>query len=162
MGSRNIRPGRVLIPEDEDAPVILEVMAKREIDGLDVFQARAKGCQARFEGPVLQDDSVYGDTLSFDTSAEQAPTINGEAVDDAPAWVYDRPFLGADYDSGIVTIRKGEREKVIDIAPRHEPRPPVSERFALPGMVVTPRGNWAGRDVQSDAALEIGPPLHGV
>ena len=52
--------------------------------------------------------------LTFDTSFEKAPTINGKPVDCAPKKVFESPFLNADDNSGIVTISKGDRKKVLD------------------------------------------------
>ena len=52
--------------------------------------------------------------LTFDTSYRATPAINGKPVDYAPKKVFESPFLNADYNSGIVTIRKGKRKKVLD------------------------------------------------
>jgi hypothetical protein len=52
--------------------------------------------------------------MTFDASYQKTPTINGAPVNYAPKKVFDSPFLSADYESGIVTIRKGDRKKVLD------------------------------------------------
>lgn len=52
-----------------------------------------------------------------DTLAEHyqaTPTINGRPIDYAPDKVFDSPFLISEYNSGVVTISKGERRKVLN------------------------------------------------
>lgn len=107
-------PGRTMVLEDEYSPVIVEVMAEADIDSFDAFKARVKSCEVKFEGDVLHYRTVYGDTMTFDSSYEAVPTINGKPINYAPDRVFDSPFLVADYDSGIVIIQKGDRRKVLD------------------------------------------------
>ncbi len=107
-------PAHVLTPENEYAPVILEVMATSEVKTLDAFKARVQACPLNLEGPVLHYRSVYGDDMTLDTSYQTTPTINGQPVNYAPRKVFDSPFLNADYNSGVVTISKGNRNKVLD------------------------------------------------
>jgi len=107
-------PGWSVVPSNDFAPVIVEVMAKTDIQSLDGLKSKAKGCKISFDGPVLHYTSVYGDELTFDTSYKKTPTINGKPVDYAPKKVFDSPFLNADYNSGIVTISKGEKKCVLD------------------------------------------------
>ena len=52
--------------------------------------------------------------MTFDSSYQAVPTINGKPINYAPDKVFDSPFLVSDYNSGVVTIRKGERRKVLD------------------------------------------------
>jgi len=113
-GNRTTRPGRVLVPGDEYAPVILEVMAKSDVKTLEEFKAKVKACHARMDGDVLHCTTIYGESLTFDTSQALVPTINGKPVNYAPAKAYESPFLGSDWNSGVVTITKGERQKVLD------------------------------------------------
>jgi len=112
--TRKTPPGRIMALKEEYAPVILEVMASRDVASFDAFKAKVKACAIRMDGPVLKYHSVYGDELTLDTSYQKTPTINGQPVDYAPPKVYDSPFLNADYNSGIVTISKGKRKKVLD------------------------------------------------
>ena len=67
-----------------------------------------------FEGYTMTYVSIYGDTLTFDAAQTQTPVVNGSPVDDAPARAFDSPFVEADWNSGHVQIRKGERELVFD------------------------------------------------
>jgi len=52
--------------------------------------------------------------LTLETSYKKKPTINGAPVDYAPKKVFDSPFLNAEYNTGVVTIGKGQRKKVLD------------------------------------------------
>lgn len=107
-------PGTTMVMEDEYSPVIVEVMAKADIGSLEAFKAKVKSCELRMEGFVLHYQTVYGDKMTFDSSYQAIPTINGEPINYAPPKVLESPFLNADYDRGVVTIHKGERKKVLD------------------------------------------------
>lgn len=107
-------PGCVVTPADEYAPVILEVMDKSDVADFEEFKAKVQACKPRFDGPVLKYTTIYGDLLTLDTSYKETPTINGKPVDYAPKKVFDSPFLNADYNSGVVTISKGDRKLVLD------------------------------------------------
>ena len=108
------RPAHVMVLNDSFAPVILEVMSKREARSFSAFKARVRANAVSFDGSVLSYRSVYGDTITLDTRYADTPTINGEPVDYAPPRVFNSPFITADYDAGVVTIRKGRRTKVLD------------------------------------------------
>ena len=107
-------PGRVILPKDDFAPVILEVMAKKDLKGMVDFKARVKASQPEMKGAMLVYKTIYGDRLTFDTSQKQPPTINNKPVDYSPPKVLESPFLNADYDKGVVTIQKGGQKKVLD------------------------------------------------
>jgi len=107
-------PAHIIVPTDEYAPVILEVMAKRDVGTFEKFKAKVRACKPSFIGSILEYTTIYGDKLTLDTNYKRAPTINGEAVDYAPKRVFDSPFLSADYNGGIVRISKGSRSKVLD------------------------------------------------
>jgi len=107
-------PGHIVTPADEYAPVILDVMSKREAKSFDAFKAKVKASKPKLDGPMLKYRTLYGDELTFDTSYKKKPAINGQPVDYAPKKVFDSPFLNADYDSGIVTISKGKRTLTLD------------------------------------------------
>jgi len=113
-GDRATRPGNVMIPNDEYAPVILEVMAKGDVENFAAFKAKVRACALDMNGPVLSYKTIYGDELTFDTSGKRTPTINDKPVDYAPRQVFESPFLSSDYNSGVVTITKNGREKVLD------------------------------------------------
>jgi hypothetical protein len=112
--TRTAPPGIMVIPEDDFAPVVVQVMSKDKLKDFDGFKRRVKDCTAKMKGTVAVCETIYGDRLTLDTSYQELPTINGTPVDYAPSKVLDSPFLTADYNSGVVTIRKGERRKVLN------------------------------------------------
>jgi len=113
--ARTVPSGWIITPKDEYAPVILEVMAKTDVKNFDDFKQKVKGCKPQTNGTVLSYRSIYGDTLTLDTSYEQTPTVNGKAINySKPEKVFDSPFLRSEYDSGVVTIEKGSRKLVLD------------------------------------------------
>ncbi len=107
-------PGYIMTPADEYAPVILEVMSKQDAASLDAFKSKVKATSPVMKGSILSYKTIYGDTLTLDTGYKRPPAINGKPVDYAPKKVFDSPFLNADYDSGVVTISKGNSKKVLD------------------------------------------------
>ncbi len=107
-------PGRVIQPEDDFAPVILEVMAKKDVAGFDAFKAKVKANQAEMKGSLLRYTTIYGDSLTFDTGQKRIPLINGKPVNYTPRKVLESPFLNADYESAVITIQKGEQRMVLD------------------------------------------------
>ena len=111
---RTSPPGHVVIPDDEFAPVILEVVAKTTAKSFEAFKSVARSLQPVINGGVLEYESLYGDRLTFDSSYRSIPTINGQPVNYAPDKVFDSPFLVSQYDSGVITIQKGELRKVLD------------------------------------------------
>ena len=112
--TRKTPPGRIMALKGEYASVILEVMAKSDLDSFDTFKAKVKGCEMSMDGAILRYTTIYSDLLTFDTRFEKTPSINGKPVNYAPKKVFESPFLNADYNSGIVTISKGKRKKVLE------------------------------------------------
>ncbi|MEL7500692.1 MAG: hypothetical protein AAFN77_24070 [Planctomycetota bacterium] len=107
-------PGYIVLPDDEYAPVVLEVMAKDELKDFAAFKSLVSDCRPSLQGTTFRYETIYGDVLTLDTSYQNKPTINGQPVDYAPGKVFDSPFLKADYQDGVVTISKGDRKKVLD------------------------------------------------
>lgn len=112
--TRKTPPGRIMVLEEEYAPVILEVMAKRDLASFDAFKATVKKCSPVMDGSILKYETIYGDQLTLDTRYKHTPTINGQPVNYSPKKVFDSPFLNAVYDDGRVTISKGDRVKELD------------------------------------------------
>ena len=111
---REAPPGRIILPKNEYAPVIVEVLAKSQVKSFDDFKMRAKASESEMKGPVLSYRSLFGDILTLDTSYKKTPTINGKPVDYSPPKVLESPFLNSTYDSGVVIIKKGDRTKILD------------------------------------------------
>ena len=111
-------PGYVVLPDDEYAPVVLEVMAKDEVRGLAEFMSLVRKCRSSLKEKMFRYVTIYGDILTLDTSYQRKPTINGQPVNYAPDKVFDSPFLNANYLGGVVTISKGNGKKVLDFKSR--------------------------------------------
>lgn len=94
--------------------VILEVMSKEDRKELDAFKNKVKSLQLRIDGCLIKYQTVYGDTLTFDTKQQKNPTVNGKPVDYEPANVHHSPYVNSVYDSGVVTIRKDDQELMLD------------------------------------------------
>ena len=93
---------------------ILEVAAKTAVRSFSDFKQRVKRCKARYKGTVLSYRSIYGDTLTLDTSYKKIPTVNGKTINyNKPIMAFDSPFLKSKYDSGVVTIQKGQRKRIL-------------------------------------------------
>ena len=54
-------------------------------------------------------------SLSLHLTSAALPKINGKAIDLRPKMLFDSPFMTSEHGSGIVTIRKGGRELMIDL-----------------------------------------------
>ncbi len=107
-------PGRWLYPEDEFAPLILEVAGREAFPDADAFRSAVLAPRLRWEGAVLHFRGIHGDAFTFDADQTSPPTIQGVPVDYAPARALDSPFLQAEWDRGVVLLRKGARQRVLD------------------------------------------------
>jgi len=94
--TRFIPENATMVLNEEYAPVILEVMAKGDIESFDAFKAKVKGCEMRMDAAILRYSTIYGDELTFGTSFARTPSINGKPVNYAPQKVFESPFLNAD------------------------------------------------------------------
>jgi hypothetical protein len=144
-------PGRIVLPEDDFAPVILEVMAKRDLDGFDAFKAKVKANKPEMKGSLLVFTTLYGDRLTFDTGQKKAPTVNGKPIDYTPPKVLESPFLNAGYNSGIVTISKGNSPRAASTWTRCSTRP-------TPPWPRTPGTTSTTRRTSTTATASTGTP----
>lgn len=100
----------------ENAPVIL--IANESADyrhDFAAFQNAVTSQPIRYERGVLHFASI-----SFQGPAQPA-RVNGEPVDLAPALGYDSPFIRSEWNSGLIYIRKGDDNVVLDF---RDPRNP--------------------------------------
>ncbi len=101
---------------DPYAPVIMEVVAASDYDG--AFRKFHKAVLAKT--PLLNESILHyrglGDSgiFTFDTKGDQTPTINGTPIDYAPNYTFKSPFINAAWASGMVTIQKDGRKKILD------------------------------------------------
>lgn len=101
--------GQWLVLEDDNSPVIIEVMRKVDCADFEAFCAAVRRCPMDVSDDVLHYKGVYGDEFTFYVDQSQAPEINGQVVNYAPEKALDSPFLGADWNHGLVTLKKGDQ-----------------------------------------------------
>jgi len=103
---------------DRDAPVIFEVArASDYMDMYAMFKSAVLGQTIDVTDDVLTYTGLGGSgTFTFYTAAGsyQLPEINGVPIDITPAHTFDSPFIHEDWASGVVTVSKDGREKVLD------------------------------------------------
>ncbi|HAA74467.1 TPA: hypothetical protein DCE37_05020 [Candidatus Latescibacteria bacterium] len=106
--------GRWLRCLDDLAVIVIEVGRKGDYADGEAFQ----GAVLEREIEVGEGKVVYrglgGDEFAFYSDYSGLPEINGEAIDLAPEKVYDSPFVGGEWGSGIVSLRYGGEEKVLE------------------------------------------------
>ena len=107
-------PGAWLRSDDEWAPVILEVARKKDFADYDAFCAAVQANPLSYDGSVLSYGGLGGHTFKFYADYSHPPEIDGIPVDYTPPYAFYSPFVRAEWDSGVVTIRKGEREEIRD------------------------------------------------
>ncbi len=100
--------------EDEWTPVILEVARKPNFADYAAFREAVKENALAFDRAVLRYSGLDGDTFTFYADHSRPPEVNGTPVDYAPPKAFHSPFVRADWNSGVVGIRKAGREIVRD------------------------------------------------
>lgn len=101
--------------QDEFSPVILEIARKADCASFVDFQRATLANPWRFEqGRLDYTSQLHKTTLTLFADYSHPPLVDGQPVNYAPQKVYDSPFLQANFGSGLVTIRKGEKTLVLD------------------------------------------------
>ncbi len=108
------RFGRWLKCADAFSPVILEVASRTDGMSFADFRRAVQALPVRVEQPVLTYTSLAGDRFTFDLSQASRPRVNGQPIDLAPEKVFDSPHVQSVWNSGVVTVRHGARELVLD------------------------------------------------
>jgi len=107
-----------LRPENPDAPVVIVAGRRPKFNSSADFMAYAGKFAVRAEGSrfTVEGTDTHGEScaLTLLTDHSGVPEVNGKPVHFSPARLYDSPFLESEYGSGIVTIKKGTRQRVLD------------------------------------------------
>jgi hypothetical protein len=107
--------GRWLYADDEYSPVVMEVAQKRDFPSSREFRAAVLDRRVELEGDhVLRFRGIHGDHFSFFADYSAPPCINDVPVNYAPARAFDSPFLQSEWNSGVITLRKGTRTAVLN------------------------------------------------
>jgi len=108
-------PGIWLNCREEFTPVILEVAQKSDYPDFAAFQKAILANPLSWKNKRLDYRSdFYKTQLTLFADYSKVPQINGVPVNYNPHKAYESPFIQGDFGSGIVTIRKGQRELVLD------------------------------------------------
>lgn len=107
-----------LKPADPDAPVALVGGRKARFPSRQDFEEYVVRLFTRFErgrlvlsGPDTDGAPV---ALSLDLGQTRLPEVDGRPVNFIPPLLYDSPFLISEYGTGVITLQKGNRRKVLD------------------------------------------------
>jgi len=107
-----------LRPQDPDAPVVFVAGRKPKFRTLGDFMTYVGKLAVRAEGNRLTVAGADTDgaqcSLTLLTDLSGVPEVNGKPINFTPASLYDSPYLNSEYGSGIVTIKKGARQRVLD------------------------------------------------
>ncbi len=106
--------GDWIVLEDDFDPIIIEVDLKENHADYAVFRQAVAKLSIEWEGDTLLYRGLDDTRLSLHTDYSAVPEINGEAINLAPDRVFDSPFVQSEWNSGVVHIRKGDREHVLD------------------------------------------------
>jgi len=98
------------------APVIMEVaMSSDYSNSFTLFKLAVLGQSVNVVNNVLTYNGLGGSgTFTFYTNSLTPPAINGVTINFQPDYTFQSPFVNEQWDSGVVTITKGGREKVLD------------------------------------------------
>ena len=101
---------------DPFAPAIMEVApATDHMEMFAMFQSSVLNQTIDVTNNILTYNGLGSSgTFTFDTQGSGTPTVNGVAVDYAPDYTFQSPFLNEDWASGVVTIKKDNRDLTLD------------------------------------------------
>lgn len=101
--------------EDEYSPVIIDVARKSDYPDFAAFQKAILANTLTWKNNRLDYHSdLYKTQLTLFADYSKPPEINGTPINYSPAKCYDSPFIQGDWGTGVVTIRYGKDEQVLD------------------------------------------------
>ena len=106
--------GQWLTFADISSPAIIEVAQKRDFKDYAAFQDAVLTLPVVWNGQVLNYTGLGGDKFTFYADYSDKPKINGKPFNYAPENVFESPFINSKWDSGVVTITKGDKKLVLD------------------------------------------------
>ena len=106
--------GQWMILNQEYSPVIMEIVRKSDYSNFTDFQNDILDNQYNYQNNTLNYETSYGDQLTFFSNYSSLPQINSQEVNLDPVKNFNSPYMQSNWNSGIITIRKGTRELVLD------------------------------------------------
>jgi len=110
------RSGQWMTFEDGFSPIIIEVARKRDFENYQAFMDAVMVLPILWRDQTLQYTGLGGDTFVFHADYSEIPKINGRPFDYALENTFHSPFVQSRWDSGRVTITKGNRKLVLDMS----------------------------------------------
>lgn len=112
----------LIIARDDFSPIIWDCSSRRHFPTLDAFMEAVLGNRLELLKTVVPGwyRLVYQGTggqptvLNLNMANGEIPTINGTAQDFTPDQVFDSPFIQSMYNSGVVQLKHGALEQVLD------------------------------------------------
>lgn len=100
--------------EKEYSPVILEVADISKYESFDEFKTAIFDTKLKEDNSGWYYTSIYGDDFVFYKDFRAMPVINGKESVQQIGKAFESPYIDSDWNSGIVRIRYGESERVLD------------------------------------------------
>jgi hypothetical protein len=113
---------RQIFLKDNYAGLIFEASRRAHYEALEDFAADVLDNPVHLDKTVVPGWHVLRYTgcgenakeLYFNLSNNEIPMIGGERLDYSPDLLFDSPFLRSEYMSGVIQIRKGDREMTLE------------------------------------------------
>ncbi len=106
--------GQWLIPDNHYSPVIMEFAREVDFGSYEEFKNNILNLKYTMKKGLLTYHSLNGDRLTLPVNYSGLPAVNGQTTDLSPQMGMASPFVQTKFNSGIVTIKKGNRELTLD------------------------------------------------
>jgi hypothetical protein len=115
--SRKNEPGSWMLPKEKSATMAMVLSREKDHKTLKEFIAylESHSHEADKGGGSYSYVDDLGENIKLDLGRKlNIPTINGKPVDLYPQKVFDSPYMSSDHRSGVVTLKKGKEEMILD------------------------------------------------
>lgn len=114
--------GTIMTLPDNYTVLIIEAGSKAEFGSFEAFKADTldnaialyKTVVPGFHVMTYTGSGTDREEITFNAGAPELPMVGGRYVDYAPAKLFDSPTMQSEYDSGIITLRFGDKEIALD------------------------------------------------
>jgi hypothetical protein len=104
---------------DRQAPMVFVMGRKLHYSNLETFMAGVLASGSKldsngrfsYQGRDMEGKQI---SLSLYLEGDRLPEVNGNPVDLHPERIYDSPYMWSRHGSGIIHLKKGEQELVLD------------------------------------------------
>jgi len=113
---------RSLVFDDMSAPAIIHIESTERFKTAEEFASYIeKECSLKVNNTVTPgyytiDYSFDGNKLYLNAANNEPPRINGKTVDYEYPYTFKSPYMISEYGSGIITVKKGNLERVFDFS----------------------------------------------